>query len=372
LAGVPGWPARIEALSRRLSPADEPARRQVLELAANGRTGAALATLIDRLGAEVASRELADLTAGDHPLPPVLVALAAAPWRAVITTGFDGSWIRAHHEARTDPLLLTAGRPVDDEAAALDEEVRLLLYVLGRADHPDTLCLGPADLRHQVVDTGLGDVLADLARRCSFVFVGFEPGDPDLEWVAGRLIGSAGGSHPHFVLCPGANRLEVAMLGTAAGLEPIETSAPPEEALAALAEVASVPGRRRRRKRSGAARSRRIQAATRWQRAAATLERLADLDRDPDAQAMYLYAAALIHRDRMGDRSAATGLLDRALELDPALGPAWEALAHLVGDGPGFETKPAEPALPLTRELSDDEQMLWATRMFSGARRGQA
>jgi SIR2-like domain len=367
LAGTPGWKEIIAQLAARLPHVKD--RRQTMALAGSGRSGAALALLTQRLGGQVADQIVAELNAGERELPPVLAALAAAPWRAVVTTGFDATWLRAHAAAGAEPLVLTAGTPVADDAVVLDDDVRLLIQVLGQAAEPDTLCLGAADLRRRVVDTGLGDVLAALARRYSFVFVGFDPGDPDLEWVAGRLIGATGGDHRHFVLCPGASRLDLSVLGAGTGLEPIETEAPLAEALAALA-AAATPRPRARERLTAEARAKRppaprMAAAT---RSTDTFEPLAAFDRDPEAQAMYLYAAALLHRGRRGDRATATGLLDRALELDPALGAAWEALARLVDSELGDDGRGSHAP----SELTDEEQMLWATRVIAGARRGQA
>src|SRR5216110_386554 len=87
LAGVPRWPALIRAMADRLGVLRPGEGEEAMTLAASGRTGAALATLVDRLGSEAAGAVVAELTAGERDVPPVLVALAAAPWRAVVTTG---------------------------------------------------------------------------------------------------------------------------------------------------------------------------------------------------------------------------------------------------------------------------------------------
>jgi hypothetical protein len=325
-----------------------------MDLAAAGRTAAALAGLVTAVGPEAGAVVARSVCAGAP--SPALVALAAAPWRAVVTTGLGPQWVEAHGVAAVHPVVLTAGCPLDEQVE--DEEVRFLIHVLGRADAPDTLCLAPTDLRRRVVDTGLADVLIDLARRCTLLFAGFRPGDPDLEWVAGRILGAAGGDRPHYLVCGDA------ATAAEAGLEPLISDGPADETLAVLAAAASATPRRRRRS------SAQPRAAARWRRAADTLQRLADVDRDPDAQAMYLYAAALIHRDRMGDSDGATGILDRALELDPALAPAWEALAHLVESD--LPPPPGRHPLPPPGAERDDEQMLLATRILTVPRRGQA
>src|SRR5438477_7208426 len=92
LCGQPGWRARIEALAAALPTRGRAEVRALLERDA---WAAALVTARDRLGRQ-AGRVVARMTgAGPAQIPGVLTALASAPWRAVITTGFDESWARA-------------------------------------------------------------------------------------------------------------------------------------------------------------------------------------------------------------------------------------------------------------------------------------
>ena len=63
---------------------------------------------------------------------------------------------------------------------------RFLLHVLGSSAAPETLALSPAQLRRKVGPTAAA-ALRGLYRRWSFVFVGFEVGDPDLALIAEGL-----------------------------------------------------------------------------------------------------------------------------------------------------------------------------------------
>ena len=113
----------------------------------------------------------------------------------------------------------------------------MLLRLLGSASAPESLCLGPRDVRTKVALSGTGALLAEAHRRWSFVFVGFRPGDPDLALVAERLLGSSASEREDFLLCPGASEAEAQVLGAELALTAVALEGDVAGALQALAEA---------------------------------------------------------------------------------------------------------------------------------------
>ena len=148
----------------------------------------------------------------------------------MITTGFDETWARAMAATGEAPAVLSAGE------ALVARPGRTLIHAFGRAARPETLCLAPVDLPRGVAAHGLEDVLRELARACSFIYVGFEPGIPDLEWLAGRVLGMAALQRQHFALVTGGAAGAPTRLGY--GIRPIAWDGSLEDGLAALADVA--------------------------------------------------------------------------------------------------------------------------------------
>jgi tetratricopeptide (TPR) repeat protein len=68
----------------------------------------------------------------------------------------------------------------------------------------------------------------------------------------------------------------------------------------------------------------------RWREAARTLVRLADLDKAPAVKAKYLYAAAVIYRDELGDADWAVALFNRALDQTPDMTMAFDAIERML------------------------------------------
>jgi tetratricopeptide (TPR) repeat protein len=207
----PRWPAVVDALAASLSDGDQ--RRKVRLLMGQERAGAALAILRDRLGADEARRLLAETTEPDAEIPAMFQELAASPWRAILTTDIDDRWPRACTATGEDPILLSAGVPVE----GAEGSGRAVVQLLGRASEPETLCLGPADLRAKVLETGLGELLGELARALTLVFVGFRASDPDLEWLADHVFGGQLGEQ-HLFLCADESSVEAELVHARWGL----------------------------------------------------------------------------------------------------------------------------------------------------------
>src|SRR4051812_19801552 len=104
--GARAWSAAIAALAER---APAPERRRGMDLAAAGRTAAALARLVTAVGPE--ARAVVARSVGGGAPSPALVALAAAPWRAVVTTALGPQWLARRRPAAAAPAAVAAGCP---------------------------------------------------------------------------------------------------------------------------------------------------------------------------------------------------------------------------------------------------------------------
>ena len=346
LCGQPGWRARIEGLAAALPTRSAAEVRALLERDA---WSAALVMARDRLGRQ-AGRAVARLTrAGPDRLPGALAALASVPWRAVITTGFDESWARALAATGETPPLLCAGEPLPPARG------RPLIHVFGRAAHPETLCLAPVDLPDKVAAHGLENFVRELARAGSFLYVGFRPSDPDLDWLVARVLGPAAHERPHFALVPGGTALSASLFRGSFGLRPITFPLSFDAGLVAVVgaalEAVGTEGTERREldpqdteegpppiptpvvHQSMREAIDRHLAEQRWDEAADGLGRLVNLEPDAGARAKLLHERALVLRDRLQDRAGAIPVLEHALDDDPALVPAWDALEPLQRGG---------------------------------------
>ncbi|MDB4980559.1 MAG: hypothetical protein JWM82_1311, partial [Myxococcales bacterium] len=199
LAGAPTWPELGKRLSEWLE--DESTRAPVAERAGDART---LAGAIAHLGARVPREALVEVIRDAYPritsAPEVVTAALRVPWRGVVTTGFDGLWAAAAEVTSpvTSPELVShAGR--------------FLLELCGSVAAPESLSIGAADARARLAPTGVAEALRALAKRRSFVLVGFAVGDPDLALVTSALADAAGGG-PHFLFVDAAG-LDAAVLG---------------------------------------------------------------------------------------------------------------------------------------------------------------
>jgi tetratricopeptide (TPR) repeat protein len=68
----------------------------------------------------------------------------------------------------------------------------------------------------------------------------------------------------------------------------------------------------------------------RWPGAVAALAKLAELEPAPALRAKYHYTSAVIHRDELGAPAEAIELFNRALDDDPDMHKAWEAIERLM------------------------------------------
>src|SRR5258708_3119662 len=197
----PGWDGLLGTLIDWLE--DETVKSDVRALIEAGQRMAAVAALCARLGDEVVVEVLKDAfspegasksekTSGKP--PEWMARLAAIPWRGVVTTTWDTLWDAALAAETADPTAVFLPR---DAGALEGHRGRFLLHLLGSAAAPETLALSPADVRRKLGPTGVVEALRAMHRRWSFVFVGFKPGDPDLQLIAERLLGGQASDAPH-------------------------------------------------------------------------------------------------------------------------------------------------------------------------------
>jgi tetratricopeptide (TPR) repeat protein len=221
LCEAPAW----EELARRLCSwlDDESRRREIEALIEAGRVASAVAYLGRRVEREAIIEVLKDAYSARVSRPELVAAARAIPWRGVISTGFDGLWPAAEGAAS-----FTAA----DAAALAAHGGAFVMNLCGTTAAPETLRLGAVELGSFA---GALDALRAVARRRSFVFVGFRPGDPDLALVMRALDGTGG---PHFFFAD-AIGLEAEILGDELGVTIVTCAAGRagvEASLGALAE----------------------------------------------------------------------------------------------------------------------------------------
>jgi tetratricopeptide (TPR) repeat protein len=228
LAGAPAWQELAKRLAGWLD--DDARRREVEALVDAGRGGAALAYLGERVPRDATLEVLKDAYPGDATPPELVAAVGAIPWRGVISTGFDALWGGGARVVDGAPPAYTAA----DGLALATHSGRFVLNLCGTTAVPETLALAAADYRARFSSpspAGILTSLRDLARRRSFVLLGFRPGDPDLELVA-RVLAEAGGG-PHFLFADAAG-LEAEVLGDELGVAVVTCPAGREGLEAAL------------------------------------------------------------------------------------------------------------------------------------------
>ncbi len=239
LVGAPAWEELGKRLCERID--DEARRAEVEAVLAAGRRGPAFAYLAAHVPREAVVEVLAGAYRTPAEVPDAVTAVARVPWRAIVTTGFDGLWdatVAAEGGTEGAPPAFTADTAPDLETLGQ----RFLLRLAGTTAAPESLVVGAPAQRARVLAAPVGASLRALAARRSFVLVGMEAGDPDLALVA-QLLASAPagpeGGPPHFLLT-NASGLEAELLGAELGVTVVSCPAGKaglEEALRALADA---------------------------------------------------------------------------------------------------------------------------------------
>jgi len=132
-------------------------------------------------------------------VPAAITTVAQAPWRGLITTTFDALWASALAD---DAEVVSRTAFAANASSLADGHGRFLLQIFGRADVPASLCLAPAEIPAKIGATGAASFVAGLYHKWSFVFVGYQPDDPDLNMLVQRVLGASETRVPHFLLAP--------------------------------------------------------------------------------------------------------------------------------------------------------------------------
>jgi tetratricopeptide (TPR) repeat protein len=103
----------------------------------------------------------------------------------------------------------------------------------------------------------------------------------------------------------------------------------------------------------------------RWPQAEAMLMKLAELEPAPALRAKYLYAAAVIHRDELNDPARAVELLNKALDDDPDMHKAFEALERLHTEAQDWKAL-ARAYRRMIKRLPEKGMTELAARLWNG------
>ncbi|HEY0705890.1 MAG TPA: SIR2 family protein [Polyangia bacterium] len=236
-----GWVPLLRRLADRLA-SEGPHRREVarnvLDLINRGRLADALSFFRRQLPDEALRQVLAESLATGAGPSPAIESAAIAPFRGVVSTSFDDVWEkvwRARGGRRLLPRQLNETRGLDDGAGPF------VLPALGTLGDPESLCLSPADLRRRPLPGAVAAFLRGLFSERTFVFAGFQPGDPDLRLVLEHMLGAAPTKGEHYILLPNSSLAPDAEFDSgvlAAGLDliPVRWGGTLEEFFAALGQ----------------------------------------------------------------------------------------------------------------------------------------
>lgn len=219
LVRLPGWPELGERFAGWLE--DEAARTHVRTLMTAGRWAAAFAAMRARLPEEVIVEVLKDAYPPQTEVPKSFARMGRIPWRGMITTAFDDLWDRVAEADKRQPARIF----LPGDAGELEQHRgRFLLRLFGSLKVPTSVCLAPSDLRRQDSYGSLVSFFGALAQKRCLVFVGFRPGDPDLAFVAQRLMGAAADPADHFLLYPDEPAVDAEAAGAELGLTAVPCS----------------------------------------------------------------------------------------------------------------------------------------------------
>jgi tetratricopeptide (TPR) repeat protein len=246
-ASARGWDPLLRRLAERFAAAGPAAResaRMIVDLVNRGRSASALAWLRQQLPEEAVKEVLAEVQAqGASPSPAVDLA-TRLPWQGVVATCFHDAWERTFKNGRVrrlDPRQLVGNGRVDNGLHPF------FVHALGTWSDPDSLCFSPADLRRRSMPAAVAGFLRELFAQRSFIFLGFRPGDPDLQLILHHMLGSAPTQAEHFLLLPEEHSafesgLPVDVLGADLDLVPVSFPGTLEDLLRGWVNGAAAAG----------------------------------------------------------------------------------------------------------------------------------
>jgi len=241
--GRPTWRGRVEALLDALAkqPGNEAAVQEARGLV--GGYPLSVCGFVRRKLADHFGDALRSAVPRHETLPESVERAGKLPFRALLTTGIDDSLVRACQAANPDIRVYRADQA---EEVRRDGRGRYLLRLLGGADDPQHVLFSESDLRRVLADDAFRALVGDLYAKRSFLFVGFDPSDPDFGIVVDRvLVGAkapmvtAGQEPAHFALFTGVPRVVQEEIEAAYGIHALPTDQFPDELglLRALSEA---------------------------------------------------------------------------------------------------------------------------------------
>lgn len=231
--GKPTWRGRVEALLDAL--AKQPGNEASVQ-EARGLVGGYPLSVCGFLRRRLAD-QFGDALRSSMPhqgtLPEAVERAGKLPFRALLTTGIDDSLVRACQANNPD---LRVYRADQAEEVRRDGRGRYLLRLLGGADDPQHVLFSESDLRRVLADDAFRALIGDLYAKRSFLFVGFDPSDPDFGIMVDRvLVGAkapvvtAGQEPAHFALFTGVPRVVQEEIEAAYGIHALPTDQFPDD-----------------------------------------------------------------------------------------------------------------------------------------------
>jgi tetratricopeptide (TPR) repeat protein len=157
-----------------------------------------------RLGAELAPR-LRGLTESSEVVEPLRL-LGGLPFSQVLTTALAPTVERAFSREGAPARVHLPSKGPRPPAQI---HARAVWKLLGDPAQEDSLVWGAADLQRALARDGYRPIAHELFRTHSFLFVGFDAGDAELQLVLERVLSDAPtGSRSHFALLPDATAVE--------------------------------------------------------------------------------------------------------------------------------------------------------------------
>lgn len=148
---------------------------------------------------------------------------SALPFRAIVTTSFEDELLRAVGESGTSYRVYRGDQAGD---VFRDGRGRYIMRILGSVDDPEHIVFSESDLRTLMADESFRKLIGELHGKRSFLFVGFDPSDPDFGILVDRILVGAGnstftvGPEPqHFALLTGVPRVVQEEIEAAYGIK---------------------------------------------------------------------------------------------------------------------------------------------------------
>jgi hypothetical protein len=134
-------------------------------------------------------------------------ALSKLPFRAIVTTSYSDAFERAF--ATKDGALPRVYTPADVAELKKDGKLRYVWKLLGEPQQPGSVVFSAEDVQGVIADDTYRSMAHELYRSRSFLFVGFDPKDPDLAILLERVLAGARGSdNVHYAVMPGVGAVE--------------------------------------------------------------------------------------------------------------------------------------------------------------------